>query len=339
MNYIIREIKETEYHLLNDFLYEAIFIPEGVEAPPKSIINTPELQVYIAGFGTQKHDRALVAEVDNKIAGAVWVRIMNDYGHVDNNTPSFAISLYKEYRGLGIGTAMMRKMLAVLKDCGYEQVSLAVQKANYAVSMYLKVGFKIVDENDEEYIMVNNLRKNVIHIFGASGSGTSTLGKKICDELGYKFMDTDDYFWLPTNPKYTTKRDVKERLSLMKRDIQETENVVISGSLVDWGDELIPLFTLAIRLETPTDIRITRLRKREREKFGARIDKGGDMFENHQEFIEWASAYDTGSVNMRSKAKHDEWQKLLKCPLIELNGADDLDKNFEIIKKALGDCE
>lgn len=158
MNYIIREMKETEYEILSEFLYEAIFIPEGVDSPPKSIINTPELQVYVSDFGKQKHDRALLAEVDGKIVGAVWVRIMNDYGHVDDETPSFAISLYEEFRGQGIGTAMMKSMLAILKETGYKQASLAVQKANYAVDMYRKVGFKIVDENEEEYIMVKSFK-------------------------------------------------------------------------------------------------------------------------------------------------------------------------------------
>lgn len=179
------------------------------------------------------------------------------------------------------------------------------------------------------------MSKNVIHIFGASGSGTSTLGEKIYSELGYKFMDTDDYFWLPTNPKFTAKRDVEERLTMMKTDIQNAENVVISGSLVDWGDVLIPLFTLAIRLETATDIRISRLEQRERARFGARIDFGGDMFINHQEFIAWAKSYDSGDLTMRSKSKHDEWQKLLQCKLIELNGADDINMNYEIVRKIL----
>ena len=159
MNYTIRKIKETEYPLLKDFLYEAIFLPDGVEAPPKSIVDIPELQVYISGFGSAPHDIALIAEVENKAIGAVWVRIMNDYGHIDDETPSFAISLYKEYRGLGIGTEMMKAMLAILKERGYRQTSLAVQKANYAVELYLKVGFEIVDENDEEYIMVNRLAR------------------------------------------------------------------------------------------------------------------------------------------------------------------------------------
>ena len=174
--------------------------------------------------------------------------------------------------------------------------------------------------------------KNVIHIYGASGSGTSTLGRKISEELGYKFMDTDDYFWLPTNPKYTTKRSKEERFALMKKDILENENVVISGSLADWGDELIPLFTLAIRLVTDTEIRLKRIKQRERDKFGERIAPGGDMYQQHLDFIEWAGKYDTGSVNMRSKAKHDEWQKLLQCKQIILNGADDLDKNLEKVR-------
>lgn len=157
MNYKIRKILEQEYPLLDNFLYEAIFIPEGIEPPPKTIITSPELQVYVERFGELKDDQGLVAEVDDKIVGAVWTRIMNDYGHIDDETPSLAISLYKEYRGLGIGTALMKEILALLKEHGYKRVSLSVQKANYAAKLYLKVGFEIVRENEEEYIMVNYL--------------------------------------------------------------------------------------------------------------------------------------------------------------------------------------
>ncbi|WP_148408931.1 GNAT family N-acetyltransferase [Murimonas intestini] len=157
MDYRIREILVEEYSLLEDFLYEAIFVPEGMAAPPRSIIRQPELQVYLKDFGKKKGDAGLVAEAGEKMAGAVWVRIMNDYGHVDDMTPSFAISLYKEFRGLGIGTALMKEMLYLLKHQGYKQASLAVQKANYAVNMYKKVGFTILHENAEEYIMVTQL--------------------------------------------------------------------------------------------------------------------------------------------------------------------------------------
>lgn len=157
MNYRIRELVKEEYRLLEDFLYEAIFVPEGIPAPPKSIIRLPELQVYIKDFGKGKDDIALVAEVGPMAVGAVWARVMDDYGHIDNETPSLAISLYKEYRGTGIGTALIKKMLAVLKKRGYRQTSLAVQKANYAVKMYRKTGFAVVDENEQEFIMVCRL--------------------------------------------------------------------------------------------------------------------------------------------------------------------------------------
>ena len=156
MHYQIRKIRENEYPILSDFLYEAIFIPEGMDKPPKSIIEQPELQVYIEDFG-KKDDWCLVAEIKEKIVGAVWVRIMDDYGHIDDETPSFAISLYEEYRNMGIGTALMRDMLELLKNKGYKQTSLSVQKANYAVRMYQKVGFEVIDENEEEYIMVCRL--------------------------------------------------------------------------------------------------------------------------------------------------------------------------------------
>lgn len=157
MDYTIQEIQKQEYSLLDNFLYEAIFVPEGIEPPPKTIITSPELQVYVEHFGELKDDWGLVAKVDGKIVGAVWVRIMNDYGHIDDETPSLAISLYQEYRGFGIGTAMMKGILTLLKSHGYSRVSLSVQKANYAVKLYLKVGFEIVRENEEEYLMVNYL--------------------------------------------------------------------------------------------------------------------------------------------------------------------------------------
>ena len=153
----LRMLRNNEIDLLKEFLYEAIFIPEGMDPPHRSIIEQPELSLYYDNFGSGRADNCIVAEVEGKVIGAVWTRIMNDYGHVDKDTPSLAISLYEEYRGKGIGTAMMRKILRLLKEQGYEKASLAVQKRNQAVKMYKKVGFRAVAENDEEYIMVCEL--------------------------------------------------------------------------------------------------------------------------------------------------------------------------------------
>ena len=154
---VLRGLRADEAGLLRDFLYEAIYIPEGVEPPDRSLVEQPELAMYYRDFGSGAGDNCIVADDGGRVVGAVWTRIMNDYGHVDDETPSFAIAVYKEYRGKGIGTALMRQMLVLLKEQGYRRASLAVQKANYAVRMYEAVGFRTVGENDEEYIMVCEL--------------------------------------------------------------------------------------------------------------------------------------------------------------------------------------
>lgn len=153
----IRELRSDETALLKEFVYEAIFIPPGVEKPSKDIIWLPELRLYYENFECGKADCCAAAEVNQRVIGAAWSRIMNDYGHVDDKTPSLAIALYADYRGKGIGTRLMRKLLELLKEKGYKQASLSVQKENYAVNMYRKLGFDVVRETDEEYIMIRKL--------------------------------------------------------------------------------------------------------------------------------------------------------------------------------------
>ncbi|MEY8311648.1 GNAT family N-acetyltransferase [Oscillospiraceae bacterium 42-9] len=154
MNYIIRTLYPSEYSLLEEFLYQAIFVPKGQQPPPRSVLQSPALRVYVDGFGQSPHDRAFAAVAEGRVAGAVWVRIMDDYGHVDNETPSFALSLLPEFRGQGLGTALLHAMLDQLRQAGYAQASLAVQKDNYAARMYQRAGFQILRETEEEFIMV-----------------------------------------------------------------------------------------------------------------------------------------------------------------------------------------
>jgi len=153
MDYQIRPIREAEIPQLKDFLYNAIFIPEGVAAPPMEIVEDESLQIYIRNFGQEPDDRCLVAVSNDRVVGAIWSRIMNDYGHIADDTPSIAISLYKEYRNQGIGTALLQQMLSFLKADGYKSVSLSVQKANYAMRMYQKAGFQVISDDTDEAIM------------------------------------------------------------------------------------------------------------------------------------------------------------------------------------------
>ena len=155
---MIRKMQPNEYHLRDDFLYQAIYQPDKTKLAPKSIIKNPELQIYIKDFGKQKDDYCFCAEVDNRIVGAVWVRNINGYGGIDDNTVEFAVSVFDEYQKMGIGTALTKRMLEHLKGLNYSKVSLSVQKKNYAVKMYQKVGFEIVDENEQEFIMIHRLQ-------------------------------------------------------------------------------------------------------------------------------------------------------------------------------------
>ncbi|MDR3057598.1 MAG: GNAT family N-acetyltransferase [Prevotella sp.] len=159
---IIRAIRANELHLLEDMLYEAIYQPEGETLLPREIIRTPEIDVFINNFGKQLDDHCFVADLNGKIIGAVWVRILSGkikgYGNIDNETPEFAISLFQEYRNKGYGTQMMKKMIEYLKEKGYKQTSLSVDKNNYAVRMYQKLGFETIQENEHDYIMLLKLR-------------------------------------------------------------------------------------------------------------------------------------------------------------------------------------
>ncbi|RJV31678.1 GNAT family N-acetyltransferase [Bacteroides sp. AF25-5LB] len=157
INYKIRPLCQDESSLLKDFLYEAIFIPEGMEAPSRDVVNLPELKLYVEHFGTKEDDFCLVADCEGKVVGAVWVRIMNDYGHIDDQTPSLSIALYKEYRNKGIGSHLMNEMTELLRKKGYKRVSLSVQKANRAVHLYLKLRFKVAKETMDEFIMTKEL--------------------------------------------------------------------------------------------------------------------------------------------------------------------------------------
>ena len=153
-NLIIRKIRPDEYPLLREFLYQAIYLPEGTEPPPRSVIDLPQLQVYFAGFGAQPGDYCLVAETDGQVVGAAWSRIMEDYGHIREDTPSLAISLLPRYRGLGIGTKLLDGLLALLVENGFASASLSVQKENPALRLYQRAGFRIVSQRGSEYRML-----------------------------------------------------------------------------------------------------------------------------------------------------------------------------------------
>ena len=161
---------------------------------------------------------------------------------------------------------------------------------------------------------------NIIHIVGASGAGTTTLAQALEKEYGYKWLDTDSYFWEQTNPPFVQSLPSEERVKLMSEAIYENSKCAISGSLCGWGDVFIPHFDLVVFMNTPTDVRVERIEKREYERFGERICVGGDMYENHSKFVEWAKTYDFNEPPERCRKLHEEWFGKLSCPLLRVDG-------------------
>jgi ribosomal protein S18 acetylase RimI-like enzyme len=159
INAKVRAMREPDYDCLPEFLYQAIFIPENIEPPPRSIVNEPEIFVYIKDFGTQPGDLGVVAEQNGQIVGAAWTRIIPSYGHINNDTPELAISILPGFRGYGIGTKLMKKLFVELWENGYKQTSLSVQKNNPAVRFYERLGYEIFSKRldhmgHEDYLMI-----------------------------------------------------------------------------------------------------------------------------------------------------------------------------------------
>jgi ribosomal protein S18 acetylase RimI-like enzyme len=152
----IKEIGKADYPILEEFIYWAIFTPQGSELPSRDIIFNPDVFIYIKNFGNE-NDCGVFAEVDGKAVGAAWTRIIPGHGHIDDETPELAISVLPEFRNQGIGAKLMDKLFEILSQRGYKQTSLAVQKENPAASFYLRLGYEIISENAEEYMMLKKM--------------------------------------------------------------------------------------------------------------------------------------------------------------------------------------
>lgn len=160
-----------------------------------------------------------------------------------------------------------------------------------------------------------------ILIFGAAGSGTTTLAKKLSESLNISHFDSDEYYWVKTDPPYTIKSDVIERQTKLKADLEKEKNWVASGSLHSWGTFIAEMLTQAVFLYVPTEARMRRIKLREQKRFGDRIEEGGDMYEHHQAFLDWAASYDdTNHSSSRTKAKHLTWANSLSSPVLRIDG-------------------
>jgi adenylate kinase family enzyme len=174
-----------------------------------------------------------------------------------------------------------------------------------------------------------------IHIFGASGSGTTTLGDALGKKLEIAHLDADDYYWKKTDPPFTEKISPEDRVENIFADIEEIDNWILTGSLCSWGDRFMDKFTLVVFLFLDPIVRMKRVTDREIQCYGDRIKYDGDMYENHRKFMSWARSYDVAKAPLRSLNLHESWINRLNCPVIRLDSSQSVDHLISEVEFAI----
>lgn len=164
---------------------------------------------------------------------------------------------------------------------------------------------------------------NGIIIFGANGSGKSTLAREVANILNYKHMDIEDYHFIESEVPYTKARARKECLKLMLEDINSHNNFVLSAVTGDFGDNIESMYSFAVLLSAPIEIRIDRVKNRAFVQHGKRVSEGGDMYKQHLAFVEF--------VRTRTSDRIVQWKRKLKCPVITIDSTKPVSKNIELI--------
>ncbi len=83
-------------------------------------------------------------------------------------------------------------------------------------------------------------------IFGATGTGKTTLAAEFAKRTGFTHLDSDDYYWRKTNPPFQEKVPILERNQNIKVDFHQFENVIISGSMISWDESWKKAFNLVV---------------------------------------------------------------------------------------------
>jgi adenylate kinase family enzyme len=164
-----------------------------------------------------------------------------------------------------------------------------------------------------------------ILITGAAGSGTSTVGERLACSLQASFHEADHLYWLPTDPPFQEKRPPGERLQLMLALFAQYPRIVVSGSVMNWGEQIEDAFDLIVFLQAPTTLRIERIKQRDLKLFGS----------VRPEFIQWAAQYDEGSMTGRSLARHNSWLSERRCAVLRLESVSPPSELVEHIRDKL----
>ena len=162
-----------------------------------------------------------------------------------------------------------------------------------------------------------------ILVFGANGSGKSTVGRELARTLKWKYMDIEDYHFIKSGVPYTVRRSHEDCINFMLADIEKYQAFVLSAVSGDFGEKISSMYRLAVYLSAPLEIRIERIKQRAWKQYGERVQQGGDMYEQHLRFIDFAAS--------RPLSKIEQWAATLLCPVIQIDGTKPVSDNVEWI--------
>ena len=146
MEPILYFLRSSEQFIVDDILYYAARLDDE----QKTLADYPSLSVYRDHYGKREGDLGVYAMIGSEVAGAAWVRIMNSpkgYGYIDTQTPELVLGIKPQFRGEGLGTALMEHMFREVPHF-YNQMSLCVRDTNPVVSLYKRLGFDKVEGSD-----------------------------------------------------------------------------------------------------------------------------------------------------------------------------------------------
>jgi adenylate kinase family enzyme len=164
-----------------------------------------------------------------------------------------------------------------------------------------------------------------IHITGASGTGTTTLGRALAARFGVPHFDSDNYYWIPTVPPYQIKRDPAIRDAHLSADLASFDDWIWSGSALSWAVE--PAITLVVFLTVPRELRIERLRAREQ------LEPSISAAEL-EAFLAWAASYEHGSMTGRTLQRHEAWLATLTVPVLRIDGDQSTEERMALVERA-----
>lgn len=162
-----------------------------------------------------------------------------------------------------------------------------------------------------------------LHIFGASGTGVTTLGLALGEQLGLPYFDSDNYYWdlAPHLAPFTLRRPAAERDAALAHALSQEQRWILGGSVVGWGTRWFNELDLVVFLWLPAALRLARLRQRELARYGDAIFTDPARASQYQAFLAWAAGYDDNtSGGSRTLANHSAWLHKFSCPVLELRG-------------------